>query len=318
MSRHRWLTPWLDASLGSTPILIGDLILTENLQEKDFKKAYDALEEQFEVAKKIIYFRLTAAMKPDNFSLSAYFSRIGFEGAASADFTTLKRMMRCQLFSVPFENLDVQQGKVVSLVPDEIYSKIVDRNRGGYCYEVNGLFAMALDALGISWQFVAARPMTYPVRRPKTHMAIVLTIEGEQWLFDLGFGSYGIREPVNLNWLDREIRQDYETFKLTISPERDYLLQSLSDGVLTNLYEFNLSRQEWVDFEPANYLNSIHPDSIFVRSLMVVMQNPSGKDLLIGDRFKSVSEGRTTGWTVRREEIPELLQQKFSLRTLNE
>ena len=73
-------------------------------------------------------------MKPDIFSLSAYFSRIGFEGAASVDFTTLKRMMRCQLFSVPFENLDVQQGKVVSLVPDEIYRKIVDRNRGGYCY----------------------------------------------------------------------------------------------------------------------------------------------------------------------------------------
>ncbi len=261
---------------------------------------------------------LLAGMKPDNFSLSAYFSRIGFEGAISADFVTLKRMMRCQLFSVPFENLDVQQGKVVSLVPEEIYRKIVDRNRGGYCYEVNGLFAMALEELRIPWQFVAARPMTYPVRRPKTHAAIVVTIEGEQWLFDLGFGSYGIREPVNLNWIDRDIRQDYETFRLTISPERDYLLQSLNDGVWTNLYEFNLSSQEWVDFEPANYLNSTHPDSIFVRCLMVVMQNPSGKDVLIGDRFKSVSAGRTMGWTVRREDIPELLQQKFSLRNLNE
>jgi N-hydroxyarylamine O-acetyltransferase len=184
-----------------------DDLLAENLQEEDFKKAYDALERESEVAKTIIHLRLTAGMKPDNFSLLAYFSRIGFEGAASADFTTLKRMMRCQLFSVPFENLDVQQGKVVSLVPEEIYRKIVDRNRGGYCYEVNGLFAMALEALGIPWQFVAARPMTYPVRRPKTHMAIVVPIEGEKWLFDLGFGSYGIREPLNLNWLDREIRE---------------------------------------------------------------------------------------------------------------
>ena len=174
MSWHRWLKPWLDASLGSTPLLIGDLILTENLKEEDFKKVYDALEEKFEVAKKIIHLRLTAAMKPDNFSLSAYFSRIGFEGAISADFVTLKRMMRCQLFSVPFENLDVQQGKIVSLVPEEIYCKIVERNRGGYCYEVNGLFAMALGALGIPYQFVAARPMTYPVRRPKTHVALSL------------------------------------------------------------------------------------------------------------------------------------------------
>ncbi len=253
-------------------------------------------------------------MKADNFSLAPYFARIGLQGTASADFATLKRMMRCQLFSVPFENLDVQQGKIVSLVPEEIYCKIVERNRGGYCYEVNGLFAMALGVLGIPYQFVAARPMTYPVRRPKTHVAIVVTIEGEQWLCDLGFGSYGIREPLNLNWINREIRQDFDTFKLSRSPEQNYLLQSFTDGVWKNLYEFNLSPQEWVDFEPANYMNSTHPDSIFVQWLMVVLQNPSGKEVLLGDRFQSVSEGKTKGWTVRREEIPMLLLQKFSLR----
>ena len=252
-------------------------------------------------------------MKATNFSLSAYFSRIGFEGAASADFETLKRMMRCQLFSVPFENLDVQQGKIVSLIPEEICRKIIDRKRGGYCYEVNGLFAMALEELGVQHQFVAARPMTYPVRRPKTHMVIVATIEGEQWLCDLGFGSYGIREPVNLNWIEQEIRQDFETFKLSASSERDYLLQALVDGAWKNLYEFNLSPQEWVDFEPANYLNSTHPDSIFVRSLMVVRQSPTGKEVLLGDRFKSVSEGNSEEHRVRQEEIPALLQQKFSL-----
>jgi len=253
-------------------------------------------------------------MKADNFSLQAYFARIGFQGAASADLATLTHMMRCQLFSVPFENLDVQQGKVVSLVPEEIYRKIVERKRGGYCYEVNGIFAMALDALGISYRFVAARPMTYPVRRPKTHMAIVATIEGEQWLCDLGFGSYGIREPVNLDWLDREIRQDFDTFKLSKSQEGDYLLQSLTDGAWKNLYGFNLNPQEWVDFEPANFMNSTHPDSIFVKWLMVVLQTPSGKDVLTGDRFKSVSESRTEGWTVRREDLSRLLHEKFSLR----
>ena len=248
-----------------------------------------------------------------NFDLQAYFSRIGFQGAALADFATLKRMMRCQLFSVPFENLDVQQGKVVSLLPDEIYRKIVERQRGGYCYEVNGLFAMALGALGIPYQFVAARPMTYPVRRPKTHMAIVMTIEDEQWLCDLGFGSYGIREPFNLTWIDREIMQDFDTFKLSKSPEGDYILQSFTNDAWKNLYEFNLSPQEWVDFEPANYMNSTHPDSIFVQWLMVVLQNPSGKEVLLGDRFQSFSEGKTKGWTVKHENIPAFLQQKFSL-----
>lgn len=64
---------------------------------------------------------------------------------------------------------------------------------------------------------VAARPMTYPVRRSKTNVAIVVTIEGEQWLCDLGFGSYGIREPLNLSWIDRELSQGFDTFKLSKS-----------------------------------------------------------------------------------------------------
>ncbi len=91
-------------------------------------------------------------------------------------------------------------------------------------------------------------------------------------------------------------------------------MRSLTDGAWKNLYKFNLSPQEWVDFEPANYMNSTHPDSIFVQWLMVVLQNPSGKEVMLGDRFQSVSEGKTKGWTVRREEIPMLLLQKFSLR----
>jgi N-hydroxyarylamine O-acetyltransferase len=254
-------------------------------------------------------------MKSTNFDLQSYFSRTGFHGSASADFATLKGMMRCQLFSVPFENLDVQAGKVVSLVPEEIYEKIVERRRGGYCYEVNGLFAMALDSLGFSYQFVAARPMTYPVRRPKTHMVIVVTFDDGHWLCDLGFGSFGIREPINLRWLDREIRQDFDTFKLTMVSERDYLLQSLTDGAWKNLYEFNLCPQEWVDFEPANYLNSTHPDSIFVQNLMVVKQNESGKEVLTNYFFKTVSEGRTVETKIRQEEIPSILLERFSLRS---
>jgi N-hydroxyarylamine O-acetyltransferase len=106
-------------------------------------------------------------MKADNFTLQSYLSRIGYHGDAQADIATVTEMMRRQLFTVPFENLDVQAGKVVSLVPEEIVEKILNRNRGGYCYEVNGLFAMALQSLGIPYQFVAARPMFYPVKRPK-------------------------------------------------------------------------------------------------------------------------------------------------------
>ena len=253
-------------------------------------------------------------MQAANFTIRAYLSRIGFRGGTAADFRTLAAMMQAQLFSVPFENLDVQAGKTVSLVPEDICEKIIGRRRGGYCYEVNGVFAMALDALGIPYRFVAARPMTYPVRRPKTHMAIVAETDGERWLCDLGFGSYGIREPLNLEWLDRDVPQGSSLFRLSKTPGGEYLLRTLHGGEWMNLYGFNLASQEWVDFEPANYLNATHPDSIFVRSLMVVLQTPTGKKVLHGDRFRVVTGNRVEERPVSPEEVPELLEREFSLR----
>ncbi len=252
-------------------------------------------------------------MKADNFLLQNYLERIGFHGDAKADIATVTEMMRCQLFTVPFENLDVQAGKVVSLVPEEIAEKILCRNRGGYCYELNGIFAMALQALGITYQFVAARPMFYPVKRPKTHMAIVLTVNGEEWLCDLGFGSYGIRAPMRLNLLDVEVKQDFDTFVLSKSNEHGYLLKALIDGEWANQYAFDLSPQEWIDFVPANYLNSTHPDAVFVQKLVIILHDQTGRKILFGDMLKTVESGRVEKQTIVPEDCASILADAFGL-----
>ncbi|MDR3390735.1 MAG: arylamine N-acetyltransferase [Sulfuriferula sp.] len=253
-------------------------------------------------------------MKADNFVLQNYLDRIGYQGDAKADIATVTEMMRCQLFTVPFENLDVQAGKVVSLIPEEIAEKIISRNRGGYCYEVNGLFAMALDALGIPYQFVAARPMFYPVKRPKTHMAIVLTLNNEAWLCDLGFGSYGIRAPMRLDLLNVEVRQDGDTFKLGKTDDGEYLLQALVEGKWENQYAFNLSPQDWIDFVPANYLNSTHPDTIFVKKLLIVLHSQTGRTILFGDTLKTITNGHMEKRIVAPEDRAAVLLSKFGLK----
>lgn len=255
-------------------------------------------------------------MKAENFTLQSYFDRIGFHDDAKADIATLTKMMRCQLFTVPFENLDVQAGKVVSLVPEEIAEKILCRNRGGYCYEVNGIFAMALEALGIPYQFVAARPMFYPVKRPKTHMAIVLKIDGEQWLCDLGFGSYGIRAPMRLSLIDVEVKQDFDTFMLSKTNNNEYILKALVEGEWENQYGFDLYPQEWIDFVPANYLNSTHPDTIFVQKLLIVLHHQTGRKILVGDMLKTVENGQMEKQTISPEDRVAILSRQFGL-TLN-
>jgi len=255
-------------------------------------------------------------MKADNFVLQDYLNRIGYHGDAKADIATVTEMMRCQLFTVPFENLDVQAGKIVSLIPEEIVEKIVSRNRGGYCYEVNGIFAMALEALGIPYQFVAARPMFYPVKRPKTHMAVVLKVDGGEWLCDLGFGSYGIRAPMPLNLVDVEVKQDFDTFMLRKTSEQEYLLKALVDGEWTNQYAFDLYSHDWIDFVPANYLNSTHPDAIFVQKLVIVLHDQTGRKILVGDMLKTVENGIVEKQTICEEDRASVLSNKFGL-TLN-
>jgi len=254
------------------------------------------------------------------FDLPRYLDRIGYpveaRGDLPADAPTLARLMRGQLFSVPFENLDVQAGRGVSLDPAHIVDKIVGQRRGGYCYEVNGLFAMALQALGIRWRFVAARPMFYPVRRPRTHMAVVATVGGEDWLCDLGFGSYGPRAPLRLSALDQAIDQDDDRFMLSRPDGGDYLLQAFCGGQWLRQYGFDLSPQEWVDFEPANHLNSTHPGAIFVQKRVIVRHHEAGRDILLGRQLKTIRQGVVHERELAPDEVAAVLERHFGLPDL--
>ncbi len=252
-------------------------------------------------------------MKVENFNFSDYCKRIGYSGNVRANVETLTALMRCQLFSVPFENLDVQAGKIVSIEPTDIVNKIVYQPRGGYCYEVNSLFAMALTSLGIDYYFVGARPMFYPARRPKTHMVIIANIEGEEYLCDLGFGSYGIRAPVPLNTINKTIQQDDDFYKLSYEDGKNYILQAFVDNEWVNQYGFDLYPHELLDFVPANFYNSKSPDAIFVKQILIVKYNSSGRKILSGTRYKSIEHGKVYQQDISTDKIPEILKSEFGL-----
>src|SRR4051812_2118358 len=84
-----------------------------------------------------------------SFNLQQYLDRIKFSGEIELNLDGITKLMRHQLFNVPFENIDVQAGKVILLNGDDIVNQIVHKNRGGYCYQINGLFSLALQQIGI-------------------------------------------------------------------------------------------------------------------------------------------------------------------------
>lgn len=253
-------------------------------------------------------------MQAENFIVDDYLKRINYSGAINPDVETLTNVMRAQLHSIPFENLDVQAGKIVSMVPEDIVNKIVYSTRGGYCYEVNGLFTMALGALGFCFDIIGARPMFYPQRRPKTHVVIVVNIGNERWLCDTGFGSFGLRAPIGLHQLGQVIQQDNETFMLDKNERDEFVLKALVKGEWANQFGFDLQPMEWIDFSLANYYNSTHPDAVFVQRYLVMKQHAEGRTLLSGNQLKKFTGDKESIMEISPEQLDDVLWQEFSLR----
>ena len=122
--------------------------------------------------------------------LHDYLRRIEYGGPLSADYPTLRALQRAHLLAVPFENLDVQLGLEPPHDIDGIFGKIVTGRRGGWCYEMNGLFGWALRELGFTVDFVGAA-----VSRDKkgddalmNHLALIVHLE-RPYLTDVGFGD---------------------------------------------------------------------------------------------------------------------------------
>jgi N-hydroxyarylamine O-acetyltransferase len=227
-------------------------------------------------------------MKAENFNLTDYLSRIGYEGKVSHDVATLTQLVQKQLRSIPFENTEVQAGRIPSLVPEDIVDKVLKRGRGGYCYEINGIFAMALTAIGFEWYFAGARPMFYPMRRPKTHMVVIVRIEGRDYLCDTGFGGYALRAPMMIE--EGRVIQDGDRFGLELI-DGEYVLSSLVQDEWQRQYGFALQPQEWIEFSLANYFNATHPDTIFTQKKLAIMQTPNGRKILVDNELKLIKEG---------------------------
>lgn len=90
------------------------------------------------------------------FDIKAYLNRIGYEGAVNPSSDTLRALHLAHVLTVPFENLDIHLGRSISIEPEALFRKIVLARRGGYCFELNGLFALLLEQLGFSVTRLAA------------------------------------------------------------------------------------------------------------------------------------------------------------------
>jgi arylamine N-acetyltransferase len=204
--------------------------------------------------------------------LSGYLTRIGFDGPLRADLETLRAIVAAHNRSIPFENLDPLLGiPVVDLSAEALTAKLVDRRRGGYCYEHNGLVGYVLEELGfgvdrLAGRVVWMRPADAPLPA-QTHNVLSVTVPGVdgRYLVDVGFGGQTLTSPIRLE--AGPVQQTrHEPYRLSHTGD-EYVLSAQVRGEWQPLYEFVTARCPRIDLEVGSWYVSTYPESYFVTGL---------------------------------------------------
>ncbi|GKS56499.1 N-hydroxyarylamine O-acetyltransferase [Nitrospira sp.] len=246
--------------------------------------------------------------------VAAYVRRIGYTGPLRPSADTLRALHVAHTMTVPFENLDIHVGRPISLEPSILYDKIVGAHRGGYCFELNGLFAWLLDSLGFAVDHLAARVLLGDtIIRPRSHRVLLVSLSNQRWIADVGFGGNGLIAPIALSPSQMDV-QGMERFRLIRTAEHEYHLEWGLDERWQGLYRFRLESQFPVDYVHANYFLSHSPDSIFTRTRICTKPTTEGRLVLQDRRFKVRAHGRTRIETIERvDDYRCILEQRFGL-----
>lgn len=247
-----------------------------------------------------------------------YLSRIGAgtdEKRPSAE--SLKRLQRRHLLSVPFENLDIHWKRPIVLDVEKFYEKIVDENRGGFCYELNGLFNALLNELGYETKMVSARVAREGgVFSPDfAHMAIIATVEGEEYLVDVGFGEF-TAGPLKFI-LDIEQEDQAGVFRITNFPyegdEYFEIAKKEEDGWRSENI-FTLKTRELAEYTGMCHFQQTSPESHFVKKKICSLMTEQGRKTLTSDKFIETKNGVRNEVPVETQgQFDEILRREFNI-----
>jgi len=247
--------------------------------------------------------------------LDRYFRRIGYTGDTAPTLPVLAALHQHHAGAIPFENLDVLMDRPISLDLADLQAKLVEARRGGYCFEQNLLFAAVLEELGFELNRLVARVLYRGSSlRPRTHMLLRVRLDSAEWLADVGFGGEGLLRPLAL-LAGRETPQQAWTYRLRTAAHDEWVLQSRWIDGWQDLYSFSLAPQLPVDYEPANFYVSMHPQSRFRQTLTAQRVTPEARYVL-RDRELTVDRGpgREERRTLRGErEILAALREIFGI-----
>src|SRR5215510_6939677 len=227
--------------------------------------------------------------------VQAYLDRIKYEGPLTCDQETLNQLHLAHLLHVPFENLSIHALEPIVLNDVALFEKIVTRRRGGFCYELNGLFAALLRKLS----------------RDFDHMTLMVSIKQERWLADVGFGDSFI-EPLLLD-SEREESQRESRYRIICRKDR-MLLEQAKDSEWKPQYRFSLIPYQYADYLEMCRYHQTSPDSHFTRQRICSRLTTRGRISLSDMRFIVTEDAkREERLLTNQDEYSRILREHFGI-----
>jgi N-hydroxyarylamine O-acetyltransferase len=256
--------------------------------------------------------QLAVMLKPQ-----AYLDRISYTGPTAPTAETLRALHRAHMLTVPFENLDISLGRTIVCDESSFLRKIIERHRGGFCYELNGAFAWLLRELGFKVTLLSARvPRADGSASPEfDHLTLRVDLGADiedPWLADVGFGDLFL-EPIQLK-PEIEQRQGRRAFRIKARADELQLEMLEPSGEWRQEYSFTLQPLQLADFAGMCHFHQTSPQSHFTQNRICSMATPDGRVTLSNDKLiVTQNEEREERVIESDEERRSILQQNFGV-----
>jgi N-hydroxyarylamine O-acetyltransferase len=262
--------------------------------------------------KELNYFKTRP--KASEIDVDAYLKRLGLE-KENPSLSFLKKLHNTHIHNIPFENLDIHYHRKIQLEFSKVFKKIVDRKRGGFCYELNGLFYHLLYHLGFDC-FVTSAEMKKEdgdFSRPFDHMVIIVKFGEALYLADVGFGeSFSYPKEITTGL----VQMDYTTYwRFEKDPDENFLLQySSNTSNFKTKYRFSLEGKQIIQFMEMCEFHQTSEKSPFTQKKLITIKTLDGRVTLTDRKLKVLKLGETEELPILNEdEFLSKLEQYFSI-----
>ncbi len=245
--------------------------------------------------------------------IAAYLERINYRGSQTPTAETLRALQEAHLLTVPFENLSIHSKQRIILEEEALFDKVVTRRRGGFCYELNGLFAGLLRALGFEVDMLSARVANAAGEfGPEfDHMTLMVRLD-QRWLADVGFGD-SFREPLLLDTPDEQVQHD-RAYKIVPENDRLILWQRENGDDWKTQYSFTLQSFTFPDYAEMCHYHQTSPQSHFTQKRVCTRATPQGRITLSELRLITTENGKRSEQILSdQQEYAKVLRQNFGI-----